>query len=181
MALFGFGKPKIKKPQEFYKECLSDFHHEAAQYGVATKGMILIPELMPSGEKIVKTFLDDPFLKMEYGNDPQTFYYAVMLFVIESGMVFAAKWHDDFRKLNAYVDAVADVGPADDANALLEKHFPADISLNQGNSFFQKIYVRWIALHAPYWEMSDPRLYTFNAMMAAYQLGVSMMLEKLGY
>ena len=29
--------------------------------------------------------------------------------------------------------------------------------------------------------MADPRDYTFKAMIAAYQLGVSMILEKYGY
>ena len=44
-----------------------------------------------------------------------------------------------------------------------------------------EIFRRWVALHEPYWKLRDPRDYTYRAMVAGYQLGVSMMLEKLGY
>lgn len=49
------------------------------------------------------------------------------------------------------------------------------------NAFYRVIFERWMAMHEPYWKLSDPRDYTFKAMVAAYQLGVSMILEKYGY
>lgn len=184
MGLFGFGKKKdskAKNPSEFYSKCIADFHKEALKHDVAKKGLIFIPELMPVGEKITLAFLNDDFLKTEYGYDPVQFYFAVMAFTLEAGMLFAVKWHKKYSDLDAYADIVAIVGPADDASALFMEHFSPDMAADDGHAFFESIFNRVILLLEPYWDMQDSRQYTFSAMMAAYQLGVSMMLEKLGY
>lgn len=186
MGLFNFGNKKkeaseIKMPSAFYADCVADFHQEAQKHGAACKGLIFIPELIPIGENTILAFLKDPFFQMQFGNDAQTYYFFIMAMSIDAGMLFATKWHEDDGGLEDYVEEIIDIGPADDANILLSKHFPSSISADQGNPFFQKIFARWMKAHDPYWKQSDPREYTFRAMVAAYQLGVSMMLEKLGY
>ena len=72
-------------------------------------------------------------------------------------------------------------GPARETNALLSKYFPENVAKDQGNPFFSQIFDRWLELHKKYWEQLDPREYTLKAFQAAFQLGVSMMLEKHGY
>ena len=193
MGLFGFGKKKQEKTaptqkpmnaggaSNFYTACVEDFHNEAAKHGAATRGLIFIPELLPVGEKTVLAFLKDPFFQMQFGSNPQMYYYAIMSLSIDAGIAFATRWHEDYSSLSSYVERIIAEGPADDANALMSKHLPKEISANQGNPFFQKIFARWLAMHEPYWKLSDPRDYTFKAMLAAYQLGVSMILEKYGY
>lgn len=171
----------IKSVVSFYNDCVADFHKEAGKYGVANKGVIFIPELLPLGEKTILAFLQDQFFQVQFGNDAQTYYYVIMSLAIDAGIVYATRWHEQFSTLNSYVDEIIETGPADDANLLLSKYFSEEISTNQGNQFFQKIFPRWIAMHEPYWELSDPRDYTFKAMLAAYQLGISMILEKYGY
>ena len=188
MGLFGFGKKK--QPQKttgnggianFYTACVEDFHNEADKYGAATRGLIFIPELLPVGEKTVLAFLKDPFFQMQFGSNPQMYYYVIMSLSIDAGIAFATKWHEDYSSLNRYVDQIIAEGPADDANALMSKYLPKEIAENQGNAFFQKIFARWMVIHEPYWKLTDPRDYTFKAMIAAYQLGISMILEKYGY
>ena len=174
-------KSTFKSAVGFYNDCVADFHQEATKYGVAQRGVIFIPELISLGEKTILAFLQDRFFQMQFGNNAQMYYYAIMSLTIDAGIAYAARWHEQFSTLNSYVEEIIEVGPADDANLLLCKHFPKEISENQGNLFFQKVYSRWIAMHDPYWKLADPRDYTFKAMLAAYQLGVSMMLEKLGY
>lgn len=173
--------PTANSPSEFYSKCIADFHKEALTYNVAQKGLIFIPELMTAGQRITLAFLNDDFLRTEYGSSPIQFYFAVMAFSLEAGMLFAVKWHERFDELNDYVDIVAIVGPAEDASNLMKKHFPANIAEDAGHTFFEKIYERWMVIHTPHWDKPDSQQYTFSGMMAAYQLGVSMMLEKPGY
>ena len=100
---------------------------------------------------------------------------------IGAGIVYATKWHEKYSDLDEYVDQIIEDGSADDTNVLLKKHFPKEISENQGNPFFSKIFDRWLEMHTPYWALADARQHTFKAMLAAFQLGVSMILEKHGY
>ena len=168
-------------PEQFYSLCVKEFHEKAKSVDVAKKGVILIPELMKPGEKIVLGFLNDGFLQQEFAGNPAMFYYSVFMFCLDSGIAVANKWHKDVSSVDSYVDALLILGPADDANKLLQANFPKAISENQGNKFANLIFSRWAELVNPYVSMKDPRQYYFSALLAGYQLGVSMMLEKLGY
>ena len=62
---------------------------------------------------------------------------------------------------------------------MLEKD--AGMTKEKRDGLYQAVFAKWLALHEPYWKMSDPREYTYQAMLAAYQLGISVILEKYGY
>lgn len=184
MGLFGFGKKKNEPKNTegtFYTQCVEDFHAEAKKNGVATRGLIFIPELIPVGERVVLSLLQDPFYQMQFSNNPQAYYYFIMAMSIDAGMLLATQWHEDYSGIEECIARIFEEGPADDANTLLQAHFENNISENQGNLFFQRIFQRWSLMHEPYWKLSDPRKYTFEALTAAYQLGISMILEKYGY
>ena len=85
---------------EFYKEALSKLHNFAEYEGLCDKGLIGIPELIPIGQKTVLSFLNDTYLNMEFRNNPAQFYYVVASFCLQCGIIFAAKWRDDFSALN---------------------------------------------------------------------------------
>lgn len=172
---------QIKNVQSFYTDCLKTFHDEAMANGFANRGLIFIPELMPMGEKAVLAYLQDMFFTMEFGQNPTQYYYVIMSLSLQTGICFGEKWHKDFAGLKAgYVDEIIKVGPADDANAILAETIGINGNEEQ-NAFYQKIYEKWIHCHEPYWALNDPRQYTFRAMVAAYQLGISMVLEKYGF
>ena len=165
---------------QFYNDCVEDYHKAALAKGFANRGLIFIPELVPIGEKTVLAFLKDPFFQMQFGGNPQMYYYVIMSLSLQAGMVFAEKWHSNFPALKSgYVEQIIQEGPADACKPLL-----AQLGLTDNekeNAFYRVIFERWMAMHEPYWKLSDPRDYTFKAMVAAYKLGVSMILEKYGY
>ena len=171
----------MKTSSAFYNECVADFHAEAKKSGALNKGLIFIPELMPLGQKTILAFLKDPYFQMQSGGNAQQYYYLITALSIDAGMCYATRWHEDFSSLNQYVEEIITDGPADDANKLMNAHFSSEVMGNQGNSFYQIIFQRWLTMHEPYWNLKDPREYTFKALLAAYQLGVSMILEKYGY
>ena len=170
-----------KTPEEFYNECITSYHEEAKRNEALEKGLIFIPELMSIGQKMILTFLQDPFFQSQFGNDSRIYYYVMLSLAIESGIAVSAKWHEDFGSINTYTQQLINEGPADEANTLLIKHFPESVSSEQGNPFFNKIYKVMLEKHEPYWQLQDCRAYTFNALLAGFQLGISMMLGKLGY
>ena len=186
MGLFGFGKKKAaaaapdKKSTDFYTLCVEDYHNTIMAEGYAKNGLIFIPELIPIGEKTVLTFLQDNFFRMEFASNPTQYYFVITSLCIQAGVVFANMWHADFSKLKSgYVEQILAEGPADDAYAILAKEFGMD--KNAVGEFCGKVYERWMAMHKPYWDLQDPREYTFKATLAAYQLGVSLILNKYGY
>lgn len=165
---------------QFYNDCVADFHQTAKENGMATKGLIFIPELIPIGERTVLAFLNDSFFQMQFGHDPHLYYYAIMSLSLQAGMVFAVKWHENYSALKTgYVDQIIEEGPATACKPYLRQL--GITSSDKENEFYQKIYHRWLVKHEPYWKLSDPRQYTFRATVAAYQLGISMILEKHGY
>lgn len=171
----------IKSPQGFYNECVNIFHDEAEKSNFASKGLIFIPELIPMGEKTILAFLQDRFFSVEFGQNPPQYYYVIMSLSLQAGICYADKWHKDFSGLTSgYVDQIIANGPADDADRILKSTIGLVGTQNQ-NAFYQKIYKKWMACHEPYWSLQDPRQYTFKTMVAAYQLGISMTLEKYGF
>ena len=165
---------------QFYNDCIEAYHNAAAEKGFATRGIIFIPELIPIGEKTILAFLKDPFFQMQFGSNPQMYYYVIMSLSLQAGMVFSVKWHENYAALkNGYVDEIIAEGPADACKPFLRQLGLTDNE--KENDFYRVIFDKWLEQHEPYWNMSDPRDYTFKATLAAYQLGISMILEKYGY
>ena len=165
---------------QFYNDCVVDYHNAAGEKGMATRGLIFIPELIPIGEKTVLAFLKDLYFQVQFGNDPQMYYYVIMSLSLQAGMVFAVKWHENYSELKSgYIDKIIEEGPADACKPYLKQLGLTDIE--KENTFYHVIFDRWLKMHEPYWKLNDPRDYTFRATLAAYQLGISMILEKYGY
>ena len=160
---------------QFYIDCVEDYHQTAKQHGFAKDGVVFIKELRPIGEKVVLAFLRDPFFQSEFGSNPQLYYYAIMSLSLQAGMVIAEKWDSTSVVDEAYVERIIKEGPADTCKPLLKKLGLTDNE--KENSFYQVIFGRWLAKHEPYWKMQDPREYTYMATLAAYQLGISMILD----
>lgn len=75
-----------------------------------------------------------------------------------------------------YVSYLMSAGPSDEAAKIMEKQF--ELNTDQANLFYSKIFEKWVDVLTPYWNLAEPWEYITKAMIAAYQLGVSMVLEK---
>lgn len=164
----------------FYNDCTQAFHEKAMSLGFANRGLIFIPELIPMGQKVVLDLLRDPFYQNQFRDNATQYYYFITALSLQTGIVLADKWHNNFDELKrGYVEKIMKKGAADDALVILNSKL--NLSKDKANEFYGEIYDVWLEKHNPYWSLNDPRDYTFNAMMAAYQLGVSMILEKYGF
>lgn len=169
-----------ESPQSFYTSCLKDYHDTAKKLGYAERDMIFIPELLGYGQKAVLWFLKNDDLQRQIP-DPANYYYVAVNTAIRCGILFGLKWHLDFGGLQApgYVESVMETGPSVLSKDIIKKDLGMDDEAF--GEFCQAIFMRWLEMHKPYWEMRDPREYTFNATLAAYQLGVSTILCKYGF
>ena len=183
MSLFDIFKKKNNGPSsttQFYADCVQAYHEIAKERGFLKKGVVLIPELIPIGNKTVIAYLQDTFFKMEYKDNKQMYYYAVMVFTLQTAMVFANKWHLNFSGLTPeYVDKVIKDGPADEGIPLLKQIGLTDNE--KENVFYRALFKKFFEMLKPYANNKDLGNYTFQAMLAAYQLGVSMILSDYGY
>lgn len=166
-------------PKDFYKCCIEAYHKFANEQGLAKKGLIFIPELIEYGNNSVLAYLQDKFFSIEYANDPATYYFVINSFAFQTGIVYAAIWHTNFSQLKdgKWKDVISN-GAWDYVEELL---LDLELDKEEFNKFQSELYKEWISLHEPYWELEDPRKYTFNALLASYQLGISIMLDKYGY
>ena len=182
MSIFDIFKNKNKGPSsesQFYAECVKAYHDIAKKHGFVKKGVVLIPELIPIGNKTVLGYLKDTSFQEQFDN-PQMWYYAIMTLAIQAGMVLADKWHSNFSGLDSqFIDQIIENGPEEDCKPLLKQIGLTDDE--KENDFYFEIFEKWVEKHEPYWKMSDCRIYTLHAMLAAYQLGVSMILSDYGY
>ena len=152
----------------------------AKAQGYANKGLIFIPELIPLGQKAVLAYLQDPFITFEYSSAPDTYYYVVNSFAFQTGIIYGAAWHESYSALTGgFADKVIKDGPWEHVEPLFKKDL--EMSKEEFERFGQELYTLWKNQHEAYWKLNDPRQYTFNATLASFQLGVSMILEKLGY
>lgn len=171
----------MKDAKQFYQECVEAFQEEVENTGYLKNG-VFIPDLLPMGQRIVLAYLQDPFFQMQFGNNPTQYYYVINTLCLQSGCVVADMWHQNFDKLqNGFIDTIIEEGPAAYAKLIFEKEFDLDSDGDAGEKLYSKIFDKWLELHQPYWDMDDPREYTFNAMLASFQTGVSLILSKYGY
>ncbi len=167
-------------PKQFYALCVKDYHDKAKSLGYAERDLIFIPELIGFGQKAVLWFLSNDELQKQFSS-PEQYYFVAVSSAIRCGIIFALKWHHDFAGLNqpGYVESVMESGLV----SLSEDTIENDLGMDKRafHSFCMEIFDRWVEMHQPYWELQKPRDYTFSATLAAYQLGISMILCKYGF
>lgn len=173
-------KKGITNPQQFYTDCVAVYHNRAKELGFAERGVIFIPELIPLGEKAVLLFLKDPYIQQQIP-DPFDYYSVALNTAIRCGILFGAKWHTDLSELEkpGYIESVIESSPVSLTRDLIKSELGLDDKSYKDFSY--KIFEKWVEMHKPYWELNDPRQYTVNATVAAFQLGVSMILCKYGF
>ena len=183
MSIFGNNRKTGKSPEKFFQECLEEFLNETVKAGYG-KHHVSIPELVVVGKDVVLQFLQDSYFQMAFGNNPAQYYYVINSLCLQAGVVLAAKWHENFKGMDDmknYAKKIIAEGPAETAKPIFRKQFDLDSDGDAGEKLYSKVFDKWLELHEPYWELRDARQYTFNAMLASFQTGVSLLLASLGY
>ena len=171
----GFVSPKL-----FYVDCMKDYHDRAKELGYAEHDVLFIPELIEPGSKAVYWFLSNEELQKQFAS-PAEYYYVAVNTAIRCGILFGAMWHTDLPRLQkpGFVEFILENGPSNYTVDLIKKDLGMDDKAF--GEFCTQIFLRWCEMHKPYWALAHPHEYTTNATLAAYQLGVSMILCRYGF
>ena len=164
----------------FESACLQAFHEAVLPRGMAPEGLVFIPELTALGSWVVQSFLKDQFLSTSIERRPRDVHYAAMVMSLQAGLVIADKWQVDpdvFR--TGYVDRLITEGPAWPSHGVL--HWLGLTDYAQEDAFFREIFEVWWGLFEPHADGDDPAEYAYRADLAAFQLGLSVVLAKHGY
>lgn len=164
----------------FYIDCVKAYHDTVKQLGWMQNGMIHIPDLLPVGQKTTLAYLQDHFLQSEFSHDPETYYYVVMTFVLQCGIIFADKWHKsmDHLKGTEFIDQVIADGPWDYVAPILTDAL--EMHADSFNLLCRHVYDNLLQKMEPHWQKQDARDYLFHAILASFQLGISIILDKYG-
>ena len=184
MGLFSiFGSKKTanqnkESVSEFYDHCVEAFHDEAKKCGLTEKGSICIPALMPLGESILHSLLQDRYYQLTYGSKPDLYNYVIMSMSIQTGIVLGCKWHENYEELSdSFISGLVREGPVEEAKPVLAELF--GIADEQSlEKVFKPIFATMNDLNSVYKKDKTADEYFFKSLLAAYQLGVSMILGK---
>lgn len=176
-------RKKLRPIETFFAESTKEFHDELKAKGHNTSKIIAIPELLPLGEKAILYYLKTPFVQMLTGNDPARYYFYMTNLAFTTGINYGNKWHEDYEELkNSYaVTAMVEGGHLEAAIDILFKTL--NYNEKKKNKLFAQVSDIWSEMVEPYWNLpeNEAKAYIFQALLAAYQAGVSLILIKYGY
>lgn len=167
----------IKNEMDFYNECLEKYVKIAQENSLAKRGVIFVPELLQFGQSYELRLLTDQHYIDLYKNDPSQYYFVLFQLSLIYGLIAGSEWHYAFSSFKETMEKAyynnSDYLP----KVLRDLGISQDTLVEVMNEAFKEM----MELHEPYWKLNDPRGYTFNGLLASYQLGVSMILGVLGY
>ena len=163
----------------FYEQCLMEFHAIAANRGLAGRGVVYAPDLMPFGEKAVAKYYGDVFLATEFSTDPTQYYYTVNCFCLQCGILFAGLYRTDPLALTeGYIDSVTSVDPWQFAERVAKESLGLD--LEALNLLCTAVFNRWIDLVEPFYAKPEGSDAIYYATLAMYRLGISLAADGTG-
>lgn len=171
---------KKEEPHQFYTTCLKEFHDVGEKRGLTPKGVIFIPELLEYGQKASLWYLKNKQLQERFPN-PEVYYHLGVLTLTSFGIFCGHTWDIDFDLMQdpRFVEAMMRGNPTNIAEDVIKNEL--GLSHQKYDDFCSEIFDLWLKNMDPYCKMRDPGQYVFNATLAAFQLGVSMILSAKGY
>jgi len=167
----------MEDPKKFAQTCLQEYLRIVNEYSYATKGPVVVPELLQYGLSYEMRNLNDEELISEYGSDPVEYYHIAFQYSLMTGYIAGKTWHVNFANFN---DIMEDAY-YNSQNYMYEIFEDLEMDFDKHFEIMDKLFDKMMELLEPYWGLNDPREYTFNALFAAYQLGISMILNKFGF
>lgn len=165
-------------PSDFTAHCCKEFNKLALEQNLVKGDVAFVPELVPLGEKAVLEIMGNSTIQKEYGDNPMLFYYVALQYALKTGILIGGRWELNFASLreDSYQEEVAHALNGETEKLLAEMGLDTD---EKHDAFFVELHKKWRELTMPYTQLKDQRYYISGSIFAAFQLGVTMILDNL--
>ena len=163
---------------QLFQQCIDGFHSRAKELGYAEHGLINVPELLEYGAQAVRWYYENETIREVFDDDDTNLYYMTAIgTALRCGILFGLKWYLGSPELQrpGYVEHVLE-NISEETGSLIWQEF--DLDEDTFADFSIEIFMRWSEILHPCFARDDAMLCIFDATMAAYLLGISMILCK---
>lgn len=170
-------------PTEFFWDCVQSFNQIAKSRGLLHGDTKVVPELLEVGKSIVHSYLQNEEIHsacMENGKlNVGKFFRLVLQVAIDSGILLGASWHGASSTVLSRAEAIKKQPPS--IFSIWEKHF--NLLPGEVFEFYNAMYCQLTEHLSPLLSKELPYMqdYILHAHLAGFQLGISIILEKMGY
>ncbi len=161
----------------FYASCVYDLHEAVRAHGLARNGPILVRGLLRPGYDAIASYYESDDIRAEFQRLSDFEDFMVMLSIC-FGLLLAALWHQDSENIEDAAERVASRLPVEAAQDIIEALFDQPVMADRGSPLFDLAYGRFCAMLAPHRGAPDEPRRVLYALTAAFQLGVTLMLER---
>lgn len=172
----------MKTPQQFLNDCIAAYLAYARGCGFASNAIDTTPALVKAALTVGSAIFNDANLQ-KAANDPIAFKRKVVVAVgscVYAGIVFACKYRKDPALLNdpGLVAKIVEDGPLDMARDTLKRYFGFEQGAERG--YITGLTDKWADVCGGYLalEWQQRKAYIAASMIAAFRLGVTMVMDK---
>ena len=133
------------------------------------------------GKKAALSYLQDKDLISKFSDNQIQHIYVAGTLALQTGIVYATFWHlDSYKELQSgLAEKIIEARNHSYVEDLLEEKL--EMAPKQFAAFCQELFMIWYKLYEAHSRRGGGTAHIYSGVEAAYQLGVSMILEKFGY
>lgn len=171
------GEPQLKL-RPFLAACIYDFHKAVYPHGLAQNGAVIVRELLPVGRCAVQSYYESDDLRAEFEGYSDVHEDFMVMLSIDLGLVVGAFWYADRDIFDILAWRAINAMPISAAEGLIDALYDQPIMDDSGAPLFDLIFERFTAMLEPYRSMPNAHNYVICALLAAFQLGLTLMFER---
>ena len=162
---------------EFFYQCLNCYTEIARELGLLSNRVINCDDLLPVGQRVVHEYLYDRYLVQRHESDPDIFYSYVTGISFEAGLTIANKWKHSPSDLESYIDKIIRETPMEEICDIYQQHLNI-ASERDWLTIESRVSAPFYDLLKWYYQRENFESYKHQALLAVFQLGVIIILDR---
>ena len=168
------------KPIDIYKKVLVDIHKASKEKDYITKDAIMVESLSDKSFICAKDWLKDAEFYQTFKGNMVGYYLGISVNLLCLGMTYASLWANSESSVNDIkYDSIYEGGVWNNIFVLMEIN--NDNDKKDFQNFVIELYEKWVVTLKDYFKHPDANEYISVSLSAFFALGVTLVLDILGY